>query len=141
MKILCLIRKIHFPSSELQLSGKRGLEVFAPPQSRQDRRPDKKSLNKQIPISISKFLSVDFAFATRPEFELYDLKRDPDQVENVASNSEYAKVLQELTNRLMTTLRETEDPRVTGDGKTFDEKPFVDPTFPPKQWVKKELKF
>lgn len=41
----------------------------------------------------------------------------------------------------MTTLRETEDPRVTGDGKTFDEKPFVDPTFPPKQWVKKELKF
>ena len=25
--------------------------VVAPPQSRQDRRPDKKSLNKQIPIS------------------------------------------------------------------------------------------
>jgi uncharacterized sulfatase len=83
----------------------------------------------------------DYAFAARPEFELYDLKRDPDQVENVASNPEYAKVLQDLTNRLMTTLRETEDPRVTGDGKTFDEKPYVDPAFPPKVWTKKELNF
>lgn len=83
----------------------------------------------------------DYAFAARPEFELYDLNRDPDQVENVASNPEYAKALQDLTNRLMTTLHETEDPRVSGDGKTFDEKPYVDPAYPPKQWTKKELKF
>jgi hypothetical protein len=83
----------------------------------------------------------DYAFTARPEFELYDLKRDPDQVENVASNPEYAEALKALTDRLMTTLRETGDPRVIGDGKTFDEMPYVDPDYPPKQWTKKELKF
>jgi N-sulfoglucosamine sulfohydrolase len=83
----------------------------------------------------------DYAFAARPEFELYDLKRDPDQVENVASNPKYAKVLETLTKRLMKTLRETGDPRVVGDGKTFDEKPYVDPDYPAKPWTKKDLKF
>ena len=83
----------------------------------------------------------DYAFAARPEFELYDLKRDPDQIENVASSPEYEKVLQGLTDRLMTTLRETGDPRVVGDGKTFDQKPYVDPNYPPKPWTKKELNF
>lgn len=83
----------------------------------------------------------DYAFAARPEFELYDLKRDPDQVENIASNPEYAKVLEPLTDRLMTTLQDTGDPRVVGDGNTFEEKPYVDPDFPPKQWTKKELNF
>ena len=83
----------------------------------------------------------DYAFAARPEFELYDLQRDPDQVDNVASNPEYAPVLQSLTDRLMTVLRETGDPRVIGDGKTFDRKPYVDPAYPPKQWMKKQLNF
>ena len=83
----------------------------------------------------------EYAFSARPEFELYDLKQDPDQVKNVASDPEYEKALQELTDRLMGTLRETADPRVIGEGKTFDEKPFVDPAFPAKQWKKKELKF
>ncbi len=82
----------------------------------------------------------DIAFSVRPEFELYDLKSDPDQVNNVAADSEYANVLQELTHRMMTELQETGDPRVIGDGSTLDRKPFVDPTFvpPPK---KKALKF
>lgn len=83
----------------------------------------------------------DYAFSARPEFELYDLKSDPDQVENVASKPGYESVLQDLTHRLMTTLRETKDPRVTGDGKTFDKKPYVDPAYPPKVWEKKELNF
>ena len=83
----------------------------------------------------------EYAFTARPEFELYNLKRDPDQVENVASNPEYAEALQALTDRLMMTLRNTGDPRVLGDGKTFDEKPYVDPNFPPKKWTKKELNF
>ncbi|MEM7396452.1 MAG: sulfatase/phosphatase domain-containing protein [Verrucomicrobiota bacterium] len=83
----------------------------------------------------------DYAFAARPEFELYDLKRDPDQVRNVASNPEYAGRLKTLTDRLMHTLHETGDPRVLGDGRTFDEKPYVDPTWPAKAWKKKALKF
>ena len=83
----------------------------------------------------------DYAFAARPEFELYDLKRDPDQVLNVAEDPKYTKDLKALTKRLMDTLRRTGDPRVIGDGKTFDTKPYVDPDYPPKEWRKKELKF
>ena len=83
----------------------------------------------------------DYAFAARPEFELYDLKHDPDQVNNVAANPKYSKALKTHTDRLMKILKETGDPRVVGGGKTFDEKPYVDPEYPPKKWTKKELKF
>lgn len=83
----------------------------------------------------------DIAFSVRPEFELYDLRSDPDQVNNVVPDSEYAKVLRELTLRMMAELRETGDPRVIGDGSTFDRKPFVDPTFVPPPKKKKALKF
>ena len=84
----------------------------------------------------------DIAFSARPEFELYDLKNDPDQVRNVAGDPNCAKVLQKLTDHLMNELRETGDPRVIGDGMTFDRKPFVDPEFvPPPKKKKKVLNF
>ena len=83
----------------------------------------------------------DYAFAARPEYELYDLKKDPDQVSNVASNPEYANVLRELTDRMMRTLREHGDPRVIGDGAAFDRKPFVDPAFVPPVKKKKVVSF
>lgn len=83
----------------------------------------------------------DIAFSVRPEFELYDLKSDPDQINNVAADPDYAKVLRRLTNHMMSELRETGDPRVVGDGSTFDRKPFVDPAFVPPPKKKKVLKF
>ena len=83
----------------------------------------------------------EYAFAARDEFELYDLRDDPDQITNVASNPEYAKTRLTLTNRLMRILRDTGDPRVTGDGTTFDRKPYVDPSFVPPPKKKKILKF
>ena len=83
----------------------------------------------------------DIAFSVRPEFELYDLKIDPDQVNNVAADSGYSKVLRELTDRLMSELRETGDPRVVGDGNMFDRKPFVDPMFVPPPRQRKVRKF
>ena len=83
----------------------------------------------------------DIAFSVRPEFELYDLKNDPDQVKNVAADPKYSKVLRDLTDRMMNELRETGDPRVIGDGSTFDRKPFVDPTFVPPPKKKKVLNF
>lgn len=89
--------------------------------------------------SYSKYF--DIAFSVRSEFELYDLKSDPDQVNNVAAESRYANVLQELTHRMMTELRATRDPRVIGDGSMFDRKPFVDPAFVPPPKKKKALKF
>ena len=82
----------------------------------------------------------DLAFSRRPEFELYDLEKDPDQIENVAKNPEYTQVLNELSMRLMKQLRETKDPRVIGDGDAFDRKPFVDPEYIPQPKKKKTLK-
>lgn len=67
----------------------------------------------------------DFAYAQRPDEELYDLKTDFDQVYNVADEKPYAAVKQELADRLMSVLKETNDPRVTGDGTAFDKAPFA----------------
>jgi N-sulfoglucosamine sulfohydrolase len=67
----------------------------------------------------------EFAFSQRPAEELYDLRKDPDQVKNVALDSAYAKIKAELRDQLMKTLTAAGDPRVTGDGGTFDRPPFA----------------
>ncbi len=59
------------------------------------------------------------AFGKRPEFELYDLKKDPDQLQNVAENPEYSARLGELKALLDKRLKETEDPRALGRGEIF----------------------
>lgn len=69
----------------------------------------------------------DQAFAKRPAEELYDLRRDPDQVTNVAADPAYAATKAELAERLLRVLRQTADPRVTGNGDAYDRPPFTDP--------------
>lgn len=69
-----------------------------------------------------------YAFDRRPEEELFDLKKDPDQIRNVAAEPEYAGRKKELAERLMRTLREAGDPRVTSD--RFEQSPFTDPNTP-----------
>lgn len=66
------------------------------------------------------------AFGRRPAEELYDLRKDPHQMTNVATDKAYAETLAELEGRLLGVLRETGDPRVTGDGATYDLPPFAD---------------
>lgn len=83
----------------------------------------------------------DLAFSARPEFELYDMKSDPDQIKNVAADPKYRDVLRDLTDHMMHELSDTGDPRVIGDGSTFDRKPFVDPDFVPPPKKKKTLNF
>jgi N-sulfoglucosamine sulfohydrolase len=73
----------------------------------------------------------DWAFAQRPLEELYDLRKDPDQVTNVAADPAYASQKQELAGRLLKTLAENADPRVTGDGETFERPPFTGETATP----------
>lgn len=67
----------------------------------------------------------DLGFGKYPEEELYDLKNDPDCMHNVAKDATYEGVVTRLSGRLMETLKETDDPRVTGDGMTFERPPFV----------------
>jgi uncharacterized sulfatase len=68
----------------------------------------------------------EHAFGRRPAEELYDIRKDPDQVKNLATDPAHAKTKAELSARLMKTLMAANDPRVTGDGKTFERSPFTD---------------
>ncbi len=70
--------------------------------------------------------TFDFAFGKRPGEELYDLKKDPRQMHNVALDPAYSAARERLAASLMKTLTEAGDPRVTGDGLTFERPPFTD---------------
>ena len=50
------------------------------------------------------------SFLQRPEFELYDIKKDPDEINNLANNPKYAKILKELKEKLKKFQEDTEDP-------------------------------
>jgi len=68
----------------------------------------------------------DLAFGKRPAEELYEVAKDPDQIHNVAADPAYAAAKKQLSERLQKLLVDAGDPRVTGDGKTFDKPPFTD---------------
>jgi len=70
--------------------------------------------------------AFEHAFGKRPEEEFYDLRKDPDQMNNVATDPAYAAEKDKYAARLQKTLTEAEDPRVTGDGGTFDRPPFTE---------------
>lgn len=67
-----------------------------------------------------------WAFGKRPREELYVLADDPDQIDNVAGQARYASVQRQLKQQLLAELQRTGDPRVTGDGTTYDKSPFTD---------------
>jgi len=66
---------------------------------------------------------IDFAWGKRPAEELYDLKKDPHQMTNLAADPEYAKTRDELRKRLMDELRANHDPRLDHDA--FDKPPYL----------------
>lgn len=67
----------------------------------------------------------DLAFGKRPSEELYDLKSDPWQTNNVAGDVRYSEIQQRLRADLDRTLRETKDPRALGMGDVFDRYHYV----------------
>ena len=72
------------------------------------------------------------AFDKRPAEELYDMRKDPDQLKNVADDPAYAAVKERLSIQLTERLRASADPRVLGKGDSFDEFPYPGgaPTYP-----------
>jgi len=68
---------------------------------------------------------MQYAFGARPAEELYHLGDDPDQLTNLADDPQHADIKKRLSAKLMTVLKETGDPRVTGDGRTFENPPFT----------------
>ena len=75
----------------------------------------------------------EMAFDKRPAEELYDLKNDPDQMRNIASEQGYEQTKQELSNRLDAYLRATKDPRMLGQDIIWDStKYYATPDFKPR---------
>ncbi|MGC9319871.1 MAG: sulfatase family protein [Armatimonadota bacterium] len=62
----------------------------------------------------------ELAFGRRPAEELYDLRRDPAQMVNVADLPEYDEVRRRLWGELESYLAATGDPRLEDDGFDFD---------------------
>ena len=60
---------------------------------------------------IAKYFQL--ACGKRPEEELYDLRKDPWQLENVAGKPEYEKARKDMRARLDKWMKETNDPRAT----------------------------
>jgi len=75
----------------------------------------------------------DRAYGKRPGQELYDLRKDPDQMVNVASDPEYETIRKELEARLMHELVSTGDPRVLDDGNFYETPPMTGPLEPSPQ--------
>ena len=71
-------------------------------------------------------------FGKRPQEELYDLRKDPDYMQNVAYDSEYEQILADLHSRLMAVLKEQDDPRVTESPPRFELPPYGGPV--PEEW-------
>jgi uncharacterized sulfatase len=78
-------------------------------------------LDKKDDPQVSRLL--DLAVARRPAEELYDVRRDTDQVNNLSGDPAYASVLADLRRRLMDYLEKTNDPRSRGESP-WDDYPF-----------------
>ncbi len=65
-------------------------------------------------------------FAKRPREELYDLRKDPEQLHNVAGDEAYAKAKEELAAKLTEALVATGDPReIGGAEEAFEGHPYL----------------
>jgi uncharacterized sulfatase len=69
----------------------------------------------------------ELAVAKRPAEQLFDLKKDPGCLVNVADKSEYAQTRKTLAARLDAYLRNTNDLRVTGGGDVWETYPRYSP--------------
>ncbi len=64
------------------------------------------------------------SFAKRPAEELYDMAKDPYQLNNITADPKYAKVKAKLAAKLDAELKKTGDLRALGKGDIFDSYPY-----------------
>jgi N-sulfoglucosamine sulfohydrolase len=79
-------------------------------------------LNKRDDPAIRPYFEL--ATAKRPAEELFDLKKDPQQLTNVAGDPAYAAARDRLKKELDAWQRQTGDPRVTADDDRWDRYPY-----------------
>lgn len=71
-----------------------------------------------VPDSSRRFFEL--AAGKRPREELYDVRKDPYQLNNLAYDDGYREVKQELWTRLHRWMVDTEDPRAEGEDNRWD---------------------
>ncbi|MDP6662837.1 MAG: sulfatase [SAR202 cluster bacterium] len=69
----------------------------------------------------------EIGFGKRPREELYDLRVDPDYMNNVAGHADYQDARMKLSDRLMRVLREHDDPRLVESPCRFEHAPYAGP--------------
>ena len=74
----------------------------------------------------------ELGFGKRPQEELYDLRSDPDYLSNVAYESEYTEIREDLNDQLMNLLIKQEDPRVVESPPRFEKAPYAGTV--PEEW-------
>ncbi len=63
----------------------------------------------------------DLALAKRPEFEMFDIKKDPFCLNNLIGNNDFATIEKEMRTTLIQELNKSKDPRIVGpDSEVFD---------------------
>ena len=67
----------------------------------------------------------DLSFGKRPAEELYDCRKDPGQLVNLAGDPGYTEIREKLSAQLMEQLTFTRDPRVIGGAEFFDKVPYL----------------
>ena len=68
-----------------------------------------------------------WAVSKRPEVELYDIKKDPSCLKNLAKNPNFAEIRKTLKEKLQTYLQKTNDPRMGENGEIFETYPRYSP--------------
>ena len=68
----------------------------------------------------------NMAFGKRPAEELYDLRKDPDQINNISGDPEYKTQKKKLSRQLDEILKKAKDPRVIQSPVPFENSPFTD---------------
>ncbi|GAA4237900.1 sulfatase [Postechiella marina] len=81
-----------------------------------DKSPTKK-YTKTLPHSS---LPFKLCYGKRAQEELYDLKKDPECLNNLAFNTKYKTLKTKLHNELFDELKRQEDPRMFGNGDVFE---------------------
>ncbi len=91
-----------------------------------DNSPTKQYIIANLDKDAEHRQKYELAFGKRPEFELYDLRVDPDQLHNIADASKYADTVRQLSEQLHAELLTTNDPRALGKGdETFGPVPYL----------------
>lgn len=69
----------------------------------------------------------EWSFGLRPEVEMFDLKKDPWCLQNLANDPEHQQLAAKMKARMEAGLKQQKDPRVLGNGGIFETYEYMDP--------------